>query len=450
MSENTLRLARVSQLDKALRNRELIWFGIRGEDATPLLALDAFRASYALTAKVGGASLDPTRDVTLEAMSGDRVDLDMYDLDFDQSDAGDRFRSELLDALSTSCVLLTYRPSGFTSALAFSMRRTLTLAGMHKDRQRAFEHKPWVETELEARGVRTLGWTYVADSRRSVAAREIERGPHVLRTSRDSGGVGISLVTSPEELDKQWPQQSDQFVAVAPYIAEAVPVNLAGCVFTDGAISTHPPSVQLIGIDGMTTRPFGYCGNDFAAVKDLTPRSLATLHEMLETVGGWLHQERYRGGFGLDALVRGDEVWFTEVNARLQGSTWLGAQIAQRMQLPDLLLDHLAANLGLPLGAPSPTVPEWVQQQPDLAHLVVHNVDATDLANDLDGAPAPDGERWGLDPGMTTVKPGGVLGRLMWLNRLTEDGSSVTSVVHAAAERRRSQFGPVRDEGGGV
>ena len=52
-------------------------------------------------------------------------------------------------AASTECVLVTYRPSAFTTALAFSMRGTLELAGMHKERQAAFENKPWV-----AQGIR--------------------------------------------------------------------------------------------------------------------------------------------------------------------------------------------------------------------------------------------------------------------------------------------------------
>lgn len=439
-----LRQTRISELNRSIGHRLLIWFGIRGEDAAPLLALDAFGASFSVTAKVGSATLDSTRDITLEQLSGVRVDLDRYDLDFDPSAAADTFRTELLSVLSTDCVLVTYRPSEFTSGLAFSMEDTLTLAGMYKDRQRAFEHKPWVETQIARRGVRTLDWTYVADSRRSIAVRKLEDGPLVLRTGRDSGGVGIDLVRTPEDLEERWPEQTDQFAAVARYLEDAIPVNLSGCVFADGSVSCHPPSVQLIGIESMTTRRFGYCGNDFGLVKDLPPSALDGLHDMLLTVGGWLCDERYLGAFGVDALVRGDEVLFTEVNARMQGSTSLSAQIAQRLDLPDLVLDHVAASLQLTMGYQSPTVREWVSMQPDVSHLVVHNVSDGRLVN-VDGDPLVTGnEQWTLDPGHVTVDPGGVLGRLLWPGRITDDGFSICNDARTAVDRRRANFADAR------
>ncbi len=418
----------------------LIWFGIRGEDGAPLLALDAFGASFSLTAKVGSATFDRTHDVTLEELSDVRVDLDRYDLDLDPSAAADAFRNALLSMVSTDCVLVTYRPSAFTSGLAFSMEDALTLAGMYKDRQRAFEHKPWVETQLARRGIRTLDWTYVADSRRSLAVRKLEDGPLVLRTSRDSGGVGIALVRTPEDLEERWPDQNDQFVAIARYLEDTIPVNLSGCVFADGSVSCHPPSVQLIGIESMTTRRFGYCGNDFGLVKDLTPSALDGLHAVLLVVGGWLHEERYLGAFGVDALVRGDEVMFTEVNARMQGSTSLSAQIAQRLDLPDLVLDHVAASLQLTMGYRSPTVREWVSMQPDLSHLVVHNVSDAALINVAGDPDVTGNERWTLDPGDVSVDQGGVLGRLVWRDRITDDGFSICDDARVTVDRRRAGF----------
>jgi hypothetical protein len=447
MGVSNSRTKRIVELNRVIGHRLLIWFGIRGEDAVPLLALDAFGASFSVTARTGSATLDRSCDLTLEELSGLRVDLDRYDLDLDSSPAANAFRSGLLRASSTHCVLVTYRPSAFTSALAFSMQDTLILAGMYKDRQRAFEHKPWVETQLAGRGVRSLGWTYVADSRRAIAARALNHGPLVLRTSRDSGGVGISLVRTADELVQHWPNQEDQFVAIAPYLDCSVPVNLSGCVFPDGSISCHPPSVQLIGAESMTVQRFGYCGNDFSLIKDLSASALDALHGLLLAVGNWLYHERYLGAFGVDALVRGDEVFFTEVNARMQGSTSMSAQVAQQLDLPDLVLDHVAANLGLGSGYRSPTVREWVSAQPDLAHLILHNVSNTDVVN-VSGNPNIIGnERWALDPGDVRINPGGVLGRLIWPGRVTEDGFSIDSDARAIVDSRRACFADATEEG---
>lgn len=438
MVEADARYKRIAQLNRAIGHRQLIWFGIRGDDAAPLLALDAFGGSFAVTARIGSASI--SHDVTLEQLSLERVDLDRYDIDLDPSGAADTFRNGLLRAASTHCLLVTYRPSAFTSALAFSMQDTLQLAGMYKDRQRSFEHKPWVETQLASRGIRTLGWTYVADSRRSIAARALEVGPLVLRTSRNSGGVGIALVRTPAELERHWIEQEDAFVAIAPYVDGAVPVNLSGCVFADGSVSRHPPSVQLIGVQSVTMHRFGYCGNDFSRVKDFSQHVLDALDDLLVAVGKWLHQERYLGAFGVDALVHGDNVLFTEVNARMQGSTALSAQIAQALSLPDLVLDHVAAGLGLDIGERSPTVREWAAAQPDLSHVVVHNVSGTDLVNESGDLGIVGKERWALDPEDTVVKPGGVLGRLVWPGRVTENGYSIACSAQSAVDRRCASF----------
>lgn len=442
-----VRRRRIAELNAFLGNRALVWFGIRGHDATPLLALDSFRASFAVTAKVGSASLGARRDVTLEELSGIRVDLDAYDLDFDASEAADHFRSEMLASLSTDCVLITYRPSAFTSGLAFSMEDTLDLAGMYKDRQWSFEHKPWVETQLTRRGVPTLGWTYVADSRRSIASRALLDGPIVLRTNRDSGGVGITLIETDDELEANWPTQSDHFAGIAPYIADAIPVNLSGCVFADGSISCHPPSVQLIGVASVTTRRFGYCGNDFGAIKELSPRALDGLQQLLTSVGEWLSDECYIGAFGVDALVRGNDVIFTEVNARMQGSTWLSSQIAQRLDLPDLVLDHLAASLSLSRGYLSPSVREWASMQPYVSHLVVHNTADVPVTSDGADPVIIGAEHWAVDPGRLQVAPGGVLGRLVWPEQITKDGFTISVEARAAVSLRCSSFRPTGERG---
>ena len=137
------------------------------------------------------------------------------------------------------------------------MSDTMTLAGPWKDRQSAFEHKPWVERSLALRGVRGLNWQYVADEHRSRAKRLLASGPHILRASRTSGGVGIVAVATEEEVDRFWPEQPDTFVAVAPFLESAMPLNFSGCVFADGSLRLHPPSVQLIGIASCVDRRFG-------------------------------------------------------------------------------------------------------------------------------------------------------------------------------------------------
>lgn len=375
----------------ALGGRRLIWFGIRGEDGEALAGLPELAGSCSIVAPLGGDGAGPGArydvDVCLERLRGARPDLDRYDVDLDPGEAAREFGRRMLAAVGKRCVVMTYRPSALVSALAFSMADTMTLAGPLNDRQTAFEHKPWVERSLAARGVRGIGWRYVADEHRGEAKRMLARGPHVLRASHASGGVGIVLARTEEDVDRLWPAQQDAFVAVAPFL-DGVPINLSGCVFDDGSVRLHPPSVQLIGIGSCTDRAFGYCGNDFGGLYDrFGDAVLARVDALGRTVGRWLHEERYRGAFGVDAIVSGDEAIFTEVNARFQGSSALSSTIARELDVPDLFLDHLAAMLGLaPLSA-GLSIEAWARRQPALSRIVVHNTADVPCARAQDAPP---------------------------------------------------------------
>ena len=427
----------------ALNGRRLIWFGIRGEDGEALLHLPELEASCSITAPLRSGSIHPDSNICLEAISGVRPDLDEYDIDFDREDEAAELRRRLLREVSQRCVVMTYRPSSVVSALAFSMADTMTLAGLHKDRQASFEHKPWVETCLARLGVRGLSWHYVADEHRARVERLLGTGPVVLRASRASGGVGIALVSSTQELEDCWPHESDAFVAVAKYVEDATPINFSGCVFSDGSVRLHPPSVQLIGIPSCTNRRFGYCGNDFAAVKDLDSEILQQADALGRTVAAWLHSEKYIGAFGVDALVHGSHVYFTEVNARFQGSSAISADIAAGIDVPDLFLDHLAAFLGVEPTARDVTLAEWAREQPAVSQVVVHNTSGTIMRAAGGGIPVlPDATRVGLLPRGQWVRAGASLGRLVLSGAVTVSGFEIDEGTGALVRALHGQFQP--------
>jgi hypothetical protein len=415
---------RLAQVRRALAGRALFWFGIRGEDAQSLLQLPEFAGSFAITAPLRAASLPAERNVVLEALAERRVDLDEYDLDLDGSVEADQFRRALADATSQPSVLLTYRPAGFVSSLGFSRDTTLTEAGMFARRQAAFEHKPWVETSLRARGITMPPWTYVTREQTGRLRRLLQHGPHILRANSSSGGVGIARVRTVEDAQALWPQRPDHFAAVAPELTDAIPVNVGGCVFPDGTIRLHPPSVQLIGIEACTERPFGFCGNDFGAIADLDHDGLVELDALSREVGQWLHEERYVGAFGLDALVDGPTVHFLEVNPRFQGSSSLGAELATTLNEPTLYLDALAAHLGVDAGGTGRTLSDWALDQPARSHAVVHRRHGDPGATDYYA-----GEHLRTVSADVTLRPevpkvdlGGVLGRLVFDRSVTTTG----------------------------
>jgi hypothetical protein len=437
----------VASIRRILDGSRLIWFGIRGEDGEALLQLDELGASFSIIAPMRSGSLGDELNVSLEGLRRRRPDLDRFDIDLDPDSDGmvGEFRRLLLRAVSERCVMMTYRPSSLVSALAFSMGHSMTLAGLFKDRQSAFEHKPWVERSLEATGVLGLGWHYVADEHRGRAKRLLASGPHVLRASRTSGGVGIAHVTNERELDENWPEQADAFVAVAPFLDPASPVNFSGCVFSDGTIRLHPPSIQLIGVGSCTSRRFGYCGNDFAAASLLSADVLDQIQRLGETVGRWLHSERYLGVFGVDALIHEERVHFTEINARFQGSSALSAELAGQLDVPDLFLDHLAATLGARAIGRGLSIREWATEQSAVSQIVLHNTTDAPLCKES-GRPLAErrpGLRLAQQAPDFPVDPGAALCRLTVPRQVTSDGFSIDADAESLVDEIRSAFSTI-------
>ncbi|MBK6489615.1 MAG: ATP-grasp domain-containing protein [Gemmatimonadetes bacterium] len=186
----------------------------------------------------------------------------------------------------------------------------------------------------------------------------------------------------------------------------------------------------MIGIKQCTTRRFGYCGNDFAAAKNLTDPVLDELEKLGMQVGRWLSRNGYLGAFGIDALCHDGLVYLTEVNPRFQGSSRVTAELDAALGLSDIFLHHAASFLGL---SPPPQQPlrELTRATPARAHVVCHN---------LLSVPAEvtsEGVRLGLPPhdvlpaAGETVDPDAVLGVVHFDASVTTDGSDI--LPHAQA-----------------
>ena len=365
---NRARLLR--QVSAKLGSRRLVWAGIRGDDAEPLADLPQFDASYTIiNAYSRRLSVEGK---AYEDLTGTRVDLETWDID-DHLDASATatFRRLMLQALAAPSALLPYRPSSFLSAIWFARRDRCRHLGLFGGHQAAFEHKPWVETSIADLGVPTIPWTYVADEEQLHTKTMLRRGSVMLRRSRTSGGEGIVRVDDADQLRAHWPHVAEAFVSVAPYIEGGIPVNVGATAWPDG-VTVHYPSIQLIGVADCVTRPFGYCGNDFARAKDLSPEILDQIERSTRLIGDWLRSFGYRGTFGVDFLVHDGVPLFTEINPRFQGSTHASCQLAIDAGESCLMLEHLAAMLGLSAPPQQRPVRTMAADAPALAHFVVH------------------------------------------------------------------------------
>jgi len=422
------RVAAIEQVRRALGASRLIWLGTRDSDVDSLLELPQLDAKYSIigAARTTGADLD---GVSLERISGVRVDLDTFDIDEHIATAPVReFRERLRTSLRTPAAVVTYRPSAFLSDLVFASPSCRSLGMFHRH-QSAFEHKPWIEGLMAAYDVPRIEWHYMYAGDTDVARRLLDRGAMMIRRSVTTGGVGIARVDSAEALEASWPDNPASLVSVAPFIADTIPVNVGAIVWEDD-VTVHPASVQLIGVPALTRRPFGYCGNDFGAVADLGARVLDELDACTRRIGVLLREFGYRGAFGVDFLVHDSRPMFVEVNPRLQGSTRASCRIAENLDASCILLDHVAACLRLEPG-PGRSVREWAADLGAFGHFVVHNV--ADMARRVDAGPIVAAAREApgfvaadvlADPALLTERDATVA-RLTLCSRLTDGGFDI-------------------------
>lgn len=330
-----------------LGDRALFWFGTRGTDAQPLLALDQFAGVFSMVAPLGSAASDLT-ECCLETLSKRRVDLNAYSIDDDRTAPVSELYQAIVRGIHRPTVVAAYRPSDFLASVHYPKQGLVDYAGLFHTRQIAFEHKAWVETELSKIGVRTIPWEYYADYARADLERDVSRrASSVVRANASDGGRGLTLVhRGAREL--RLPKHTDHFLAVAPYLSPSIPLNVGCCVYADGSLTLHGPSVQLIGIpECVNSDSFGYCGNDFAAPASMLDRAaIDDLEGMARRVGAWMAQNGYVGAFGVDALLFEGDVYLTEVNPRFQGSSSASADLDDELGRANIYLHHLAASLG--------------------------------------------------------------------------------------------------------
>ncbi|MBQ0944025.1 hypothetical protein KAK07_11835 [Ideonella sp. 4Y16] len=360
----------ISEVSARLGRRRLVWAGLRGEDIESIADLPQLASAYSIIGAYDRRST--VEGVALEHQLGRRVDPEVWDIDDFRGDPSVvSFRRSLLQALSEPSALLPYRPSNFLSAIWFARRDRCMHLGLFGAQQFAFEHKPWVETAVEGLGVPTIPWVYIADEEQLRAGELVSEGPILLRRSRTSGGQGFFRANSVEEASKFWPETDEAFVSVAPYYSDVLPINVGAVVWNDG-VSVHHPSVQLIGIEGCVTRPFGYCGNDFALARDFDLDLLSRIEDYTVRVGQWLRSKGYLGAFGVDYLLdKSGVLRFTEVNPRFQGSTVASARLSVECGHPCLVLEHLAAQLGVPLPRQR-SLSERMRETAPLSQLILH------------------------------------------------------------------------------
>lgn len=138
----------------------------------------------------------------------------------------------------------------------------------------------------------------------------------VVQSAYSCGGFGTKLYDPNDQ-----GLNDNCLYMVTPYIKENISLNAHVVIYSDDIIIL-PPSVQLI---FLTDNMFLYKGADFIAYDRLSIETHNAVYHMVRTISQKLQYCGYRGVCGIDLLydINKNKVFFSEINARFQSSTFL-------------------------------------------------------------------------------------------------------------------------------
>lgn len=148
-----------------------------------------------------------------------------------------------------------------------------------------------------------------------------QKFPHhtefVAQEAYSCGGSGTYFVASPKDYDKNI--LGENAYSFSPYIENSISPNIHIIIYDDEVLLL-PPSVQLF---SSGDERFQYHGADYVMFTHLPENITQSVYKYAHLIGERLRFAGYRGICGIDFLCKEAEVYFMEINARFQSSSFL-------------------------------------------------------------------------------------------------------------------------------
>lgn len=176
----------------------------------------------------------------------------------------------------------------------------------------------------------------------------------VIQEDRAHTGSGTYFVSSEIEFTEVQKKLNGNNVRIAKFIdAHSYTVN--GCVTKKG-IFVAGLQYQITGIAQLTPGKGSTIGNDWThGFRSLSENARKQIFEITKKLGEIMQKDGYKGLFGVDLLVSGEEIFVIEVNARQTANISLQTKLEiQQNQIP-LSLINLAEWLDIDLEGIEPS-----------------------------------------------------------------------------------------------
>jgi predicted ATP-grasp superfamily ATP-dependent carboligase len=227
---------------------------------------------------------------------------------------------------------------------AYSRDRAMRVAAIRAELKARLDDKIWMRSQLKALGLAVPNHVTLSGGIPRYSDLRCRLGARFIVQSRvGSAGIGTYDIGCESDLELLGPRLGNDAWLASEYVGDTT-VNIHGLIAD--AVELSPPSIQLSGVPELVGVRHGYCGNDFGAVAELPTAVVNSCRALARSIGVWLKSEGYLGIFGVDFACDDDRVRVLEVNPRLQGSSWLLADVEERSGKLSLIVKHVLAYLG--------------------------------------------------------------------------------------------------------
>jgi len=167
----------------------------------------------------------------------------------------------------------------------------------------------------------------------------------IIQFDRGHTGSGTLIIQSKTELEELKNKYPERTVRLAKYI-EGKAYTLNACITKKG-IFMGGLNYQLTGLPEATSNPNATVGNDWYYPRLLNKEIINKIKNNTMIIGETMRTNGFLGMFGIDLIVKDNEVYIIEVNARQPASIPMYTYLQiERGQIP-LKLIHIAEFMGV-------------------------------------------------------------------------------------------------------
>lgn len=166
-----------------------------------------------------------------------------------------------------------------------------------------------------------------------LCSRFKESNTFVIQGTFSCGGSSTWMVDNEQDfLDVQKQFIPYDIYTVSPYIKDNISVNIHMIIYEEDIV-IFPSSIQLICIEHHS---LCYKGADFVMASMLPEETKIKINEYSKKIGTKLQVSGYRGVCGIDFLITENDIFFVEINARFQSSSFLINEALAKLNRPSL------------------------------------------------------------------------------------------------------------------